>query len=100
MTKLTPEEVELVLGKMLFKTCPHCSTGQRVISWKYNPCLYNLCKVKMFDVELTDTEIVEELLKMAKEPKEPKKFWVKKEPKLQRLGNGSAILVDQGGEWK
>ena len=98
MTTLTPQEVEKVLGEQLWLVCPHCTSGQRVISWKNNPCLYLSCK-KTFDVTLTDAEILKRVLANANKPTEPKKHWVKKEPKLQKLTD-CYILVDQGGEWK
>ena len=98
MTNLTPQEVEKVLGEQLWRVCPHCTSGQHVVSWKANPCLYLSCK-KTFDVVVTDSEIVAILLKKANQPKEPVKRWVRKEPKLQKL-HDCYILVDQGGEWK
>ena len=101
MTTLTPQEVELVLGKQLWLICPHCKTGQRVMSWKDNDCRYLKCDVKKFDAQISDTQIVREVLKMARENEDkPKRYYVQKEPKLQKFGDGSHRLVQQGGEWR
>lgn len=97
---MTIHEINQCVGVTWF-TCPHCKTFQSINNFGINRCSFNEC-LKDFDViddKDTYLKALQEIFRLKKLEKSiPKYIWRQKPARLQKLGNGSTILVPQGGE--